>query len=417
MPASRKIELMSPAGSFESLHAAIQGGCDSVYFGVGNLNMRANASINFKPEDIHEVSRICKHAGVRSYLTMNTVMFDKDLPAMREILALAKDAKISAVIASDQAVINHASAIGLEIHLSTQLNITNFETIRFYSKFADVAVLARECTLEQMQAICDQIQEHKLCGPSGRLMEIEVFAHGALCMSISGKCYLSLHTRNTSANRGACMQNCRRRYRVIDIEHEHELEIDNEYIMSPKDLCTIGFLDRLIGTGISVLKIEGRGKSADYVKIVTQCYREAIDSVCDGTYCERKVEGWVRRLESVFNRGFWGGYYLGKKLGEWTSGAGSEATMKKVYVGKCTNFYAKIGVGEFLLESTNLQAGDPVMVMGPTTGVVEAIVESMYVDDEGKKDSACKGQVCTFGVNGIVRKADKLYKLVPSNEE
>lgn len=406
---------MSPAGSFDSLTAAIQGGCNSVYFGIGNLNMRARASINFKKEDISIISGICQAEGIRSYLTLNTIVFDKDLPQMKEILEEAKNANITAVIASDQAVINHAFSIGMEVHLSTQLNITNLDTIKFYSGFADVAVLARECNLSQMKAICDGIKEQNICGPSGKLMEIEVFVHGALCMSVSGKCYLSLHSQNASANRGACVQQCRRRYRVTDIEDGHELEIDNEYIMSPKDLCTINFLDRLLETGVSVLKIEGRGKSADYVKAVTQCYREAIDSCYDGTYSEEKVNAWMDRLDSVFNRGFWGGYYLGKKMGEWTDTAGSKATVKKIYIGKATNYFSKIGVAEFVLEGGDLSVGDKVMVIGPTTGVVETVIEEMHVNDDGNMKHAQKGDTCAFKIGSAARKTDKLYKLVPAD--
>ncbi len=415
MDSQRKVELMSPAGSFDSLMAAIQGGCNSVYFGIGNLNMRAKASINFKKEDIGVISGICQAEDIRSYLTMNTIMFDKDLPMMRDILDLAKESNITAVIASDQAVINYASSIGMEVHLSTQLNITNFETIKFYSHFADVAVLARECTLAQMKAICAQIKEQAICGPSGRLMEIEVFVHGALCMSVSGKCYLSLHTQNASANRGACLQNCRRRYRVTDIEDGHELEIDNEYIMSPKDLCTINFLDKLIETGIQVLKIEGRGKSADYVRTVTHCYREAIDSYYAGTYSEEKVRDWMKRLEMVFNRGFWGGYYLGKKMGEWTDAPGSKATVKKIYVGKTTNYFSRIGVAEFHLEGGDLSRGDKIMIIGPTTGVVETIVDDMHVNDDGQMKHARKGDTCAIKLDTPIRKTDKLYRVVPND--
>jgi putative protease len=413
----QKVELMSPAGSFESLMAAIQGGCDSVYFGVEQLNMRARATMNFIMEDLPEIARVCKEHNIRSYLTLNTIVYDHDLVLMKNVINAAKQAGITAVIASDQAVISYAFSKKMEVHISTQLNITNIETIRFYAHFADTMVLARELSLRQMKTICDTIKKEQIKGPSGKLVEVEVFAHGALCMAVSGKCYLSLHTQNASANRGACIQNCRRSYTVIDNEDGHQLEIDNEYIMSPKDLCTIDFLDELIDTGVKVLKIEGRGKSADYVKTVTRCYREAIDSYYDGTYTTDKVSGWMQRLGEVYNRGFWGGYYLGKELGEWTNAPGSKALTRKIYIGKGNHYFSRSGVAEFLIEAYALNVGDKVAIIGPTTGVVETTVASLHVNEEGAKNIAGKGDLCAFPLGIQIRKSDKLYKIVNAAEE
>lgn len=407
---------MAPAGGFDSLMAAIQGGADSVYFGVEQLNMRARATMNFTLEDLPEIARICSEHGVRSYLTLNTIVYDHDVTLMRNILQQAKDAGITAVIASDQAVIMQARTIGLEVHISTQVNITNVETVRFYAHFADVVVLSRELSLLQMRHIVEAIEREQIKGPSGNLVEVEVFAHGALCVAVSGKCYMSLHTHNASANRGACVQNCRRSYKVIDLEDGHELEIDNEYIMSPKDLCTIDFLDQLLDTGVRVLKIEGRGKGPEYVKAVVRCYREAIDSYFAGTYNKELVAGWMSRLQEVYNRGFWGGYYLGQQLGEWTDSPGSKAKMRKVYLGKGSHYFPKIQVAEFKIESQRLRVGDRVLITGPTTGVVEAVVEEMHVNDEGKKEVAVKGDVCTFRLDTPIRPSDKLYKVVPEEE-
>lgn len=412
-----KIELMSPAGSFEALTAAIQGGCNSVYFGVEQLNMRARATMNFTIEDLPEIARICKENNIRSYLTLNTIVYDHDLALMKNVINAAKQAGITAVIASDQAVIGYAFSKKMEVHISTQLNITNVETIRFYSHFADVMVLSRELSLRQMKNICDAVKKEEIKGPSGSLVEIEVFGHGALCMAVSGKCYLSLHTQNASANRGACVQNCRRSYTVIDNEDGHQLEIDNEYIMSPKDLCTIDFLDELIDAGIKVLKIEGRGKSADYVKTVTQCYREAIDSYYEGTYTAEKAANWMHRLSEVYNRGFWGGYYLGKELGEWTNAPGSKALNRKIYIGKGNHYFSRSGVAEFLIEAYSLNVGDKIAVIGPTTGVVEATVTSLHVNEEGAKTVANKGDYCAFPLGIQIRKSDKLYKIVEAMEE
>jgi len=409
-----KVELMSPAGSFEAMVAAIQGGADSVYFGVEQLNMRARATMNFVIDDLPAIAKLCKENNVRSYLTLNTIIYEHDISMMKVIVDEVKKAGIDALIASDQAVINYASRQGVSVHISTQANITNVDTIDFYSRFADVMVLSRELSLNQVRQICKSIQKEQIKGPSGNLIEIEVFAHGALCMAVSGKCYLSLHTQNSSANRGVCIQNCRRKYRVIDIEDGHELEIDNEYIMSPKDLCTIDFLDQLIDAGVKVLKIEGRGKAADYVKTVTACYREAIDSYYAKSYSIEKAEIWKEKMREVYNRDFWGGYYLGREMGEWTNGSGSQALTRKIYIGKASNYYSKSGIAEFLLEAYSLKVGDKVMITGPTTGVIETIIETLHVNEEGAKESAEKGDYCAFKTNQQVRNSDKLYKIVPS---
>lgn len=413
----QKVELMSPAGSFESLMAAIQAGAGSVYFGVQQLNMRARASINFTLEDLPKIVALCQPKGIKTYLTLNTIVYDHDLSVVKRIINSAKEAGISAVIAADQAVISYARQAGLEIHISTQVNITNIETIKFYALFADVMVLSRELSLGQIKSMCKEIEKEQIKGPSGNLIEIEVFAHGALCMAVSGKCYLSLHTQNASANRGACLQNCRRKYKVIDIEENIELEIDNEYIMSPKDLCTLPFLDQLIGAGVRVLKIEGRGKSADYVKTVTQCYREAIDSYFAGTYSKEKVDEWMKKMDKVYNRGFWGGYYLGQELGEWTDTSGSKASTRKIYLGKGNHYYPKSKIAEFKIESYPLKLGDAVMIIGPTTGVLETTITSLHVNDNGPKEIAVKGDLCAFPLDTPIRTSDKLYKIVNVDEE
>ncbi|MEH0154836.1 peptidase U32 family protein [Limibacter armeniacum] len=409
-----KIELMSPAGNFEALMAAIQGGADSVYFGVEQLNMRARATMNFTIDDLEEIARICGEQDVRTYLTLNTIIYDHDLSLMKVIVDRVKEAGITAIIAADQAVISYAFTKGVEVHISTQSNITNIETVRFFSHFADVMVLSRELSLLQVKKITDAIEREQIKGPSGNLIEIELFGHGALCVAVSGKCYMSLHTHNASANRGACIQNCRRQYKVIDIEEGYELEIDNEFIMSPKDLCTIDFLDQVIDSGVKVLKIEGRGKGADYVKTVTQCYREAIDSCLDKTYSKEKVANWMERLTEVYNRGFWSGYYLGQKLGEWTSQPGSVATKKKVFLGRGSHYYSKLGVAEFTMETQKLKAGDHILITGPTTGVVETVIEEMHVNDDGKKEVAVKGDKFTIKLDTQIRPSDKLYKIVDS---
>ncbi|MFZ4058052.1 MAG: peptidase U32 family protein [Ferruginibacter sp.] len=409
-------ELMAPAGNFESMQAAIQGGADSVYFGIEQLNMRARATMNFEIEHLPEIAAIAKAANIKTYLTLNTIVYDHDLPLAKTILKAAKNAGINAVIAADLAIIQMAVEIGLPVHLSTQINITNIETIRFYAQFSDVMVLSRELSVRQIAHICEQIEKLQIKGPSGNLVEIEVFVHGALCMAVSGKCYLSLHTQNASANRGACIQNCRRKYKVTDLEDGHELEIDNEYIMSPKDLCTIDFLDTLLQTGIKVLKIEGRGKSADYVKTVTACYREAINAIAEGSYTPEKVTAWKTRMEEVYNRGFWGGYYMGQPIGEWNDVSGSKATKKKIYIGKGSHYYPKIKIAEFDIEAYSIKPGDQIMIIGPKTGVIETTIASLHVNDRGKAMEAKKGDQCAFPLDTPVRPSDKLYKIVSSTE-
>ncbi|WP_236973752.1 peptidase U32 family protein [Membranihabitans maritimus] len=409
----KKLELMAPAGNFEAFTAAIQGGADSIYFGIEQLNMRARATMNFTIDDLPEISNRAKKNDVRTYITLNTIIYDHDITLMKKIVDEAKKNDITAIIASDQAVISYASSQGMEVHISTQLNITNAETVRFYSHFADVMVLSRELSLTQIKKIADEVERDQITGPSGELVELELFGHGALCMAVSGKCYLSLHTSNASANRGACVQNCRRSYKVIDLEDGHELEIDNEYIMSPKDLCTIDFLDQVIEAGVKVLKIEGRGKAADYVKTVVSNYREAIDSYYDGTYNSEKTEKWMENIKTVYNRGFWAGYYLGQELGEWTNAPGSKATQKKVFLGRGSNYFSKIGVAEFKIETHSLRIGDKVLITGPTTGAVETEITEMH-GENGPIETAKKGQLCSFKVEETIRPSDKLYKLVPT---
>lgn len=403
---------MSPAGDFESLQAALDNGADSVYFGVEQLNMRARATINFTMEDLPEIARRCKEKNVRTYLTLNTIIYDHDLSVVKTLLNKAKEARLTAVIAMDQAVIAYARQIGMEVHISTQINITNIETVRFYSLFADTMVMSRELSLNQVKKICQQIEKEQIKGPSGNLVEVEIFGHGALCMAVSGKCYLSLHSHNSSANRGACKQNCRRKYTVIDQESGFEIELDNEYMMSPKDLCTIDFLDQLVDTGVKVLKIEGRGRAPEYVATTTKCYREAIDAVADGTYNKEKVADWMKRLETVYNRGFWSGYYLGQKLGEWTDSSGSKATQKKVYIGKGQHFFPKTNIAVFLIESFDVRVGDKILIQGPTTGSQEMVVEDMRVDKKEGALTAEKSDLVTIKTNFKVRPSDKLYKIV-----
>lgn len=406
-----KIELMAPAGDFEALQAAIDNGADSVYFGVEQLNMRARASMNFTLDDLPEISRRCSEKGVRTYLTLNTIIYDHDLSLIKTLLDKAKTARLTAVIAMDQAVIAYARQIGMEVHISTQINVTNIETVKFYAMFADTIVLSRELGLSQVKKITEQIVKENICGPSGNPVEIEIFGHGALCMAVSGKCYLSLHSHNSSANRGACKQNCRKKYMVIDQESGFEIEIDNEYMMSPKDLCTIDFLDEIIGAGVKVLKVEGRGRAPEYVATVTRCYREAIDAIADGSYSKEKVDGWMERLSTVYNRGFWSGYYLGQKLGEWSAVSGSMATQKKVYIGKGRHYFPKAGVGEFLIEAYDLKVGDSILVTGPTTGAKEAIVTTLMANDADAQ-AAQKGDRITLPLDFKIRPSDKLYKLV-----
>jgi putative protease len=411
-----KIELMAPAGNFESMQAALDNGCDSVYFGVEQLNMRARASINFEMNDLPEISRRCKEKGVRTYLTLNTIIYDHDLTIIKTLLQKAKEAEITAVIAMDQAVIMVARSIGMEVHISTQINITNIETAKFYAMFADTIVLSRELSLRQVKKIYEQIEKEQIKGPSGNLIEIEIFGHGALCMAVSGKCYMSLHAFNSSANRGACKQNCRKPYKVIDQETGFEMEIDNEYIMSPQDLCTIDFLDKIKDAGVKVLKLEGRGRAPEYVAKVVKCYREAIDSLEDGTYSKAKVAGWIKELEKVYNRGFWSGYYLGQELGSWSDGPGSQATQKKVYVAKGMHFYPKASIGEFKVEAYDLKVGDTILITGPTTGAQELVVEEMFINDQ-KGEKATKGDLITIKFPFRIRPSDKLYKIVENKPE
>ncbi len=405
----KEIEIMAPAGSYESLMGAIQGGADSVYFGVGELNMRSASSANFSLDDLGRIVEICRKHGLKTYLTVNTILYDDDLPAMRAILDRARAEGVDAVIAADQAAIFYARSIGLEVHLSTQLNVSNIETVAFYAGYADVVVLARELNLPQVREIYDQIAARDIRGPRGELVKIEMFAHGALCMAISGKCYLSLHDSLRSANRGACLQICRRAYRVTDAETGAELDVENPYIMSPKDLCTIDFLDEVVGAGVRVLKIEGRARSGEYVRRVCECYDEALRAVVDGTFSEEKAAAWKERLAEVFNRGFWGGYYLGQRLGEWSRAYGSSATKKKVYVGRVTNYFKNIGVAEILVEAAPLAMGDELLILGETSGVIEFTAHELRLELDPVQN-VLQGSVCSVAVPDRVRRGDKLYK-------
>lgn len=411
----KDFEIMAPVGSRESLAAAIHAGANSVYFGIGKLNMRAHSANAFGIDDLKEIASICHENGLKSYLTVNTIIYGEDIETMHEIVDAAKEAKISAVIASDVAVMTYCRKIGQEVHLSTQLNISNIEALKFYAQFADVVVLARELNMWQVKAIYDQIVEEHICGPSGNLIRIEMFCHGALCMAISGKCYLSLNNANRSANRGDCIQLCRRGYEVRDIETGTELNIDNKYIMSPKDLKTIRFIDIMMNAGVRVFKIEGRARGPEYVHTVVKAYNEAINSVLDNTFTEDKKDKWDEELKTVFNRGFWDGYYQGQKLGEWCDVYGSKATEKKVYVGKAVKYFSKIGVAEFVIESNELNVGDKILITGTTTGVIEEVVDEIRFDLE-PVNCAVKGQHISFRVPGKVRPNDKLYKLVSTNE-
>ncbi len=410
------LEIMAPAGNFECLHAAIQGGANSVYFGVEKLNMRSHSANNFKMTDLQEICDICRQHGIKSYLTLNIVLYNEDLEDMRLTLDAAKKAGITAVIASDMAAIMYARQIGVEVHISTQLSISNAESLKFYAQFADVIVLARELNLHQVKEIKETIDRENICGPSGRPVEIEMFAHGALCMAISGKCYLSLHEYGASANRGSCYQICRRGYEVTDVETGNRLVVDNKYIMSPKDLCTIEFMDKIIDAGVTVFKIEGRARSAEYVKRAASCYRRAADAVCDGTYSPEVAAELKKELSEVFNRGFWDGYYQGARLGQWSEVYGSKATRKKLYCGKITNWFSKLGVAEILVESSSLKTGDNILIIGPSTGVVEMTVPEIRVDLK-ETDSAEKGTYCSIPVDasilesceGKLRRSDKVY--------
>ncbi len=406
-----KIELMAPAGGFDSMQAAIDAGADSIYFGVEQLNMRAKSSINFTLDDLEEIAQRCGKKNVRTYLTLNTIIYDHDLSIIKTLLNRAKEAGITAVIASDQAVIHYAKTIGVEVHISTQLNITNIETVKFYSLFAHTMVLSRELSLGQVKKIADAIKKENVIGPGGKLVELEIFGHGALCMAVSGKCYMSLHTQNSSANRGACVQNCRRKYKVIDIEDGHELEIDNEYIMSPKDLCTLNFLDQVIDTHVKVLKIEGRARAPEYVSRVIGIYRQAIDAYYANEFNQEKVAVWMSQLETVYNRGFWSGYYLGQELGEWSDKPGSLATQKKIYLGKGVHYFSKAKIAHFRVESQSVKVGDDILITGPTTGVVEIKLPNFRIDDK-EAERAERGDDITFELDQIIRPSDKLYKIV-----
>ena len=407
---------MAPVGSYESLMAAIQGGADSIYFGIEGLNMRSRSSNNFTTEDLHKIVAICKENGIKSYLTVNTVIYGEDLSLMRTIIDAAREADVSAIIASDVAPMSYARSIGVEVHLSTQLNISNVEALKFYALFADVVVLARELNLEQVSEIFRQIQEQQIKGPNGQLIRIEMFAHGALCMAVSGKCYLSLHEMNASANRGACMQICRRGYTVKDKESNIELDLDNQYIMSPKDLKTLHFMNTMMDAGVRVFKIEGRARGPEYVRTVTSCYKEAVVAYCNGTYTDEKIEAWDERLRSVFNRGFWDGYYLGQRLGEWSSKYGSGSTKRKVYVAKGIKYFSSLGVAEFEMESGSLKVGDEILITGPTTGAVMQTIDEIRVELNPVQETV-KGERFSFKVGEKVRPSDRLYKMVPVEQK
>lgn len=407
----RQIEIMSPVGSFESLMAAIQAGAGSVYFGIGEMNMRSHSAANFTEKDLEAVVDLCRKHHIKSYLTLNTVVFDHELEEMRRIVDLAKQCGVDAIIASDMAVLEYGRKKGIELHASTQLNISNIEALRFFSQWCDVVVLARELSLKQQAEICRQVEEQNLCGPSGKKVRIEVFVHGALCMATSGKCYLSLHHHNKSANRGKCYQNCRRSYTVTEKETGYQLDIENDYIMSPKDLCTIGFLDKILDAGVTVLKIEGRARAPEYVKVTTQCYHDAVDAWEKGTYNQIKVKEWEQQLASVFNRGFWGGYYMGKNEGEWSENYGSAATRHKEYLGYVTNYFSNLGVAEVLAETGTINLNDEILIIGPTTGVIETRLERMD-GNKGSIEVCGKGMKCSFKVPLKVRRNDKVYKWV-----
>ena len=411
----KDFEIMAPVGSYESLHAAIDAGADAIYFGVEGLNMRARSSVNFTLDDLHNIASICHENGVKSYLTVNTIIFDNDIATCHSIIDAVKEAGISAIIAADIAAITYARSIGVEVHISTQVNITNIEAVKFYAQFADVVVLARETNMEQVRAIYDAIREQDIRGPHGELVRIEMFCHGALCMAVSGKCYLSLHEMNYSANRGSCAQICRRCYTVTDKESGAQLDIENQYIMSPKDLKTIHFLNKVIDAGVRVLKIEGRARGPEYVKIAVECYNEAIKACCDGTYNEEMIADWDERLSKIFNRGFWNGYYLGQRLGEWSSKYGSSATRVKQYVAKGIRFFSKLGVAEFQMESGELHVGDEIIITGPTTGALITTVEEIRVDLK-PVEKTVKGERFSIKVPEKVRPSDRLYRWVPTGK-
>jgi len=401
---------MAPVGSYESLIAAIKSGADSIYFGIEQLNMRARSSINFTLNDLRKIADICNENNIKSYITLNTVMYDHDLQLMRSIVDKAKECDISAVIAADHSVMNYSRKIGVPIHISTQANVSNIEAVEFYSAYADVMVLARELSLMQVAEITREIKRRGITGPNGDLVKIEIFAHGALCMAVSGKCYLSLHSHFASANRGACAQDCRKEYIVTEKEEGTEFLIDNEYIMSAKDLCTIDFLDKIIDANVEVIKIEGRGRSSDYVYTTTKCYREAVDSIAKGNYTSEKIKSWKEELSTVYNRGFWDGYYLGRKMGEWSNTYGSKATKRKVFIGKGVNYFKKLNVGEFKLETKSLKVGDEILITGPTTGVIKTRVNELRLDDK-PVEQVNKGDNFSMPINEIVRPSDRLYIL------
>ncbi|MBU8893684.1 MAG: U32 family peptidase [Bacteroidales bacterium] len=406
---------MAPVGSYESLMAAIQGGANSVYFGIEKMNMRANSSNNFTFGDLENIVKICVENNIKTYLTVNTIIYNKELDLMREVIDAAKKNNVTAIIASDLSVINYARKVDVEVHISTQLNVSNIESLKFFAQFADVVVLARELSLDQVSEISEKIREESITGPSGNLVKIEMFIHGALCMAISGKCYLSLHEKSYSANRGACLQTCRKAYTVTEKESGNQLEIDNEYIMSPKDLCTINFLNKVLGAGVTVLKIEGRARPPEYVKTVSECYNEAVGAYLDGSFGDEKIKDWIDRLSAVFNRGFWDGYYLGRKMGEWSHKYGSRATKRKIYIGKATNYFTNINVAEFLIESHDLKVGDEILITGPTTGVVQTKVEEIRVDLKNT-EKAQKGERCSVPIKALIRRSDKLYKIVDADK-
>ena len=408
-------EIMAPVGSRESLAAAIQAGADSIYFGIEKLNMRAHSASTFTIDDLREIAATCNEHGIKTYLTVNTIIYNEDIPLMHEIVDAAKEAGISAVIASDVAVMTYCNKVGQEVHLSTQLNISNVEALKFYAQFADVVVLARELNVNQVAEVHRLAEEQNICGPSGKPVRIEMFCHGALCMAISGKCYLSLDNANRSANRGECIQLCRRSYTVTDNETGTQLEIDNKYVMSPKDLKTVRFIDRMMKSGVRVFKIEGRARGPEYVYTVVKCYKEAIQSVIDGTFTEEKKDEWDKRLATVFNRGFWDGYYLGQKLGEWNKNYGSCATEKKVYVGKGVKYFSKLGVAEFAIEAADIKKGDKLLITGPTTGVVYMTADEIRYDLKPVGE-ALKGQRVSMPVPAKVRPSDKLFKLIRNEE-
>ena len=410
----QNIEIMAPVGSYEALSAAIQAGAGSVYFGIGKLNMRSRSAKNFTLDDLRQLAETCNANGVKSYVTVNTVIYDEEMEEMHQLLDASKANGISAIIASDQSVIQYARRIGVEVHMSTQCNITNLEAVRYYSQFADVMVTARELNIDQVKHITEEIERQQIRGPHGDLVRIEVFCHGALCMAISGKCNLSQDLYNASSNRGACLQLCRRGYEVREREEGYELALDNEYIMSPKDLCTLPFLDRVLDAGVEVLKIEGRGRSAEYTKMTVSVYSEAVKTIQEGTFTQEKIDAWMERLKSVYNRGFWDGYYLGRRTFEWSKQYGSQATQTKLFIGQVTNYFSKLSVAEIRVETHDLNVNDPIMIIGPTTGVYEDNIRELRLDD-GPVQQAVKGDLCSIPVKSLVRRGDKVYKVIPNS--